>query len=148
MNAVFLIRHAEPNVGVGGSDPPLKPAGQQRAATLARVLAPADVRRIWVTTFKRTQQTAKPLAETLGLTPEIEDDVDDLVEKIRTAAPSGNILIIGHSNTVPAVIAKLRGDASSADIPAGVFDNLFILTPVDGMPGSLLHLKYGDPSGG
>src|SRR4051812_14602306 len=65
---VFLTRHAE-RAGEMGDDPTLTPAGRDRAELLARMLADAGVRQIFVTEFKRTQETAAPLARKLQVTP-------------------------------------------------------------------------------
>ena len=70
-HTIVLVRHAErADAGTpapAGADPELSPAGRTRAATLARVLADAKITAIFTTELKRTQQTAEPLAQVLGL---------------------------------------------------------------------------------
>src|SRR5262245_7231642 len=75
---VILVRHAE-RAGGMGPEVGISEAGRCRAETLARMLADAGVRRIYVTDVMRTQQTAQPLAGKLKLQPEIipAKDVED-----------------------------------------------------------------------
>src|SRR5688572_20712788 len=64
---VILIRHAEKNIEPNNPDPELSPAGQARAQELVRMFGNTGVGAIYVTQYKRTQQTVKPLAERLGI---------------------------------------------------------------------------------
>jgi probable phosphoglycerate mutase len=61
----------------GRGNPELAPAGRQQAEVVARRLAGEPADRLFVTPLCRTQQTAAPIAETTGLTPEV---VPELVE--------------------------------------------------------------------
>ena len=54
---VFVVRHAEKTTG-GGNDPELSSAGHERADALARILKDSQITAIFVTEFKRTQETA------------------------------------------------------------------------------------------
>src|SRR5436309_7919351 len=58
---VFVVRHAEKTTG-GGNDPELSPAGHKRADALARILKDSQITAVFVTEFKRTQETAEPTA--------------------------------------------------------------------------------------
>jgi phosphohistidine phosphatase SixA len=142
--AVFLVRHAEraDTPAAGGmmaTDPELSEAGHARAQSLASALKDAGITAIYVTQFKRTQQTAAPLARALGLKPiEVNSkDLNGLAEKIK--AQSGNVLVVGHSNSVPNTI-KALGVASAPDIPETDFDNLFVVTL--GARPSIVRLHY------
>src|SRR5262249_46662073 len=68
-NLVFVVRHAErADAGMQAqTDPPLSAAGEARAQKLAAMLADAGVKDIFATEFKRTQDTAKPLAMKTGV---------------------------------------------------------------------------------
>src|SRR5687768_4885178 len=110
---VFVVRHAErADTASGGApmmatDPDLSEAGHARAQSLAAALKDARITAIFVTPYKRTQQTAEPLAKALGLQPTAIDpkDAAGLIEKIKAA--HGNVLVVGHSNTVPDVLTRL-----------------------------------------
>jgi phosphohistidine phosphatase SixA len=138
---VIFTRHAE-KAATPANDPPLTAAGEQRAKILASMLADSGVEAIYVTELHRTQQTAAPLAARTHLTPVVipANDTDTLVKAIRERK-SGVVVVVGHSNKVPEIIAKLGGPA--VRIPDTDYDNLFILT-VGATHSSLLRLHYGD----
>jgi len=78
---IRLIRHGQSEPYVPGApfpltgghaDPGLTPAGQDQAARLAGRLATARIDAIYVSTLRRTAQTAAPLAARLGLAPRVE----------------------------------------------------------------------------
>jgi broad specificity phosphatase PhoE len=149
---VFVVRHAErvpapagqpaaPAHGMLGEDPPLSAAGEQRAARLATMLASAGIRHVFTSEYKRTRQTAAPLAEKLKLTPVMAaaKDPDPLIAEVRRA--QGNVLIVGHSNTVPELLKKL-GVAEPIAIGDNDYDDLFIVIRSGSGEVSLVKLKY------
>jgi len=141
---VILVRHAEKAVvPPENKDPDLSAAGVARAETLKKMFADAGVAAVYVTQYKRTQQTAKPLAEKLGLTVTQVDarNTADLVKQVRAQSAGRVILITGHNNTVPEVIAALGGPKLPI-IPETEYDNLFILTVMSDGSAKLLKLKY------
>lgn len=140
---VILTRHAE-KAATPPQDPPLSSAGEKRAKLLASMLADAGVNAIYVTEYQRTQQTAAPLAARDHLKPIVipAADMDTLVKAVR-ARQTGVVVIVSHSNTLPALIAALGGAA--VKIADNEYDNLFVLTR-DGAKSSLLQLRFGDPS--
>src|SRR4029453_13076489 len=75
---VIVVRHAERADGGAGTsmtgapaDPLLWRAGEAGAAKLPAMRADSGITAIMVTEFRRTQDTAKPIAAKLGLTPEV-----------------------------------------------------------------------------
>jgi broad specificity phosphatase PhoE len=150
---VILVRHAEKAVE-GGSDPAISEAGQLRARALAAELADDSVDAVLVTRFVRTQQTAAPAATARGVTPQVvpvEGGAEAHAAAVREAvmAHAGHtVLIVGHSNTVPALVAALGGPAGIA-IAEPEFGNLFTLVLEEGKPAVFTRACYGarDPSG-
>jgi phosphohistidine phosphatase SixA len=142
-STVFVVRHAErADAGTKpppGADPDLSADGRARAESLATMLKDARIGQIFITEFKRTRQTAEPLAKVLGVEPTViaQKDVRALVDRLQSIP--GSVLIVGHSNTVPEIV-KALGVAESISIAETEFDNLFIVlrsaTP------SLLRLHY------
>lgn len=141
---VILVRHAErADAGAAAkmmaTDPELSAAGHARAETLARLLTKAGITAIYTTEYRRTQQTAAPLARTLKVEPTIvpASESDDLLRAIRAAR--GAVLLVGHSNTVPELIAGL-GVKEAVTIADDEFDGLFVV--FRGSEPALLRLRY------
>ena len=142
---VFVVRHAErADAGTGGgtmmaTDPELSAAGRARAEALASALKDAGVTGIFVTEFKRTQQTAAPLAKLLGVTVQTISSKDTAALVSRLKSATGNVLVVGHSNTVPDIVKGL-GIATPVTIGEADYDNLFVVTP--GERPALVRLHY------
>jgi broad specificity phosphatase PhoE len=131
-HTVFVVRHAEKAVVSGqgsmmADDPDLSDAGRARAESLAWMLKASGITAVFATEFKRTQQTVAPLAKQLGLqvTTVGSRETAKLVEMIRKA--SGNVLVAGHSNSVPAILEAL-GVRDTVTIDESEYDNLFIVS--------------------
>jgi len=151
---VFLIRHAEKE-DEPRQDPPLKPEGVARSQELARLIGPAGIKTIITSQFTRTKKTAEPLAAKLGLPPTMislksnpadrsqiaEESTREVVNKIRER-PGENVLVVGHSNSVPDVIKMLGGDIAPT-IDEKKFDDLFVVTVYAKGKAKVAHLKYG-----
>ena len=142
---VFLVRHAErADAGMAaakmaGADPELSDAGKARAAALAVLLKDAKISAIFTTEYKRTRDTAQPLAAAMGVAAAAIDSKDaaGLIDKVKASA--GNVLVVGHSNTVPDII-KALGVSEPVAIPDDQFDNLFVV--IRGARPTLLRLHY------
>jgi broad specificity phosphatase PhoE len=103
----FVMRHLD--TPAGERDPDLLPEGQRQAALLADWFGRERPAAIYVSTYKRTQQTAAPLAARLGLVPIVYDPADTPALITRVRAGPHPALIVGHSNTVPDIIEQLGG---------------------------------------
>lgn len=121
-STIFIVRHAEKADSSENSD--LSEAGRARAEALAEMLKDKNITAIYATEFKRTQQTAAPLAKVLGVTVTTlpAKDKGALVTKLR--ASTGNALVVGHGNTVPDLIKEL-GISEPISIGDNDYDNLF-----------------------
>lgn len=86
---LLLVRHGESEPARPGEpfplvdghgDPALDPAGVAQAERVAERLAASgeDITAIYVTTLRRTHQTAAPLAARLGLEPRVEPDLREV----------------------------------------------------------------------
>ena len=152
---IFVIRHAErvaptPAPTAPGSerpmrsaadDPPLSDAGHMRAARLEAMLRSADIVQVFTSEFQRTRQTAAPTAAARSLEVVVvpAKDADALVAQIRQA--KGNVLVVGHSDTVPDLLKRL-GVKDDISIGESEFDNLFVVVrPAAGDP-TLVRLRY------
>jgi len=146
ITTVVLVRHAEKTDD--GRDPLLSPEGKQRAVLLARVLGEQRVAAIFATPFHRTRDTAAPIAELAGLEViEIEPNEShaaDLAARIAKQHMGETVVVVGHSNTVPAIIEAL-GVAEPPTIDHDGYDDLFVVI-IGGDESRLIHLKYGESS--
>ncbi len=121
---VILIRHAERHPA--GNDPSLSPAGKRRAQLLVKMLDRTGVTAIFTSAFKRTKETAAPLVAKLAVTARpIDEDMGRA--KAQILAAGACVLVVGHSDTVPAFIAALGGPAVT--IEDEEFDRMFVLHP-------------------
>ncbi len=143
--AIFIVRHAERMDAATGpqmkmaSDPDLSEAGRLRAESLGYALKDSAITAIYVTEYKRTQQTAAPLAKAIGISATIvpAKETGALIAKLQSA--NGNVLVIGHSNTLPEII-KALGITSPVTLADSEYDNLFVVMP--GSPARLIRLHY------
>lgn len=151
---VVLVRHAE-KATVGGSDPSLSEVGQIRAKALATALNDAGVSAIITTTFKRTIETADVLAGAHKLALEkiaIAGPTAAHVEAIAAAVrkhPGEVVLVVGHSNTIPAIVTALGG-IKMPDLCDANYATMFIVhMSNNGSPARVVRSRYGaaEPEG-
>ena len=148
---VFVVRHAE-RAGDPSGDPGLTPAGEARAQALAAALADAKVNALITTQYRRTQLTAAPLTQPLGLTPTIVRASGPMAAHIQAIAdavralPGRTILVVGHSNTVPHIVTALGGPRLE-DFCDNAYDDLFTIVIRPGGDVSVTRSRYGSPNG-
>jgi phosphohistidine phosphatase SixA len=149
---VVIVRHAEKSTD-DPRDPSLSAAGQQRARDLGAVLNDAGVTDVYVTEYKRTRQTAEPLAQASGISI-VERPIkaansatyaQDLAQEILTRSAGKSVLVVGHSNTVPDIVKALSGKAVPP-ITDAEYDHIFVVTiPATGSP-RVMQLRFGRPA--
>ncbi len=116
----YVMRHLD--TPRSERDPDLLPGGAARAKALVAWFEGKRLAAIFATPYRRTQQTAAGIAAARGLTVQTYDpaDTDALIAAVKAVA--GPVLIVGHSNTVPDIVAALGGER----------------------PGELAHEDFGD----
>ena len=140
----LLVRHAE-TVG-GSNDPVLSAAGQARAEELLRVLEEVPMAAVYSTNFNRTVQTAQPTAGAKSLAIDIYDpfDLSPFVDNVLGSFQGKTVLVVGHSNTTPALLNELLGANAYSNLPESEYDNFFVVTVFEKGRAEVLHLKYGE----
>jgi len=135
---LFIVRHAE-KASTGGKDSDLSVQGRKRADALAHILKDSQITSVFVTEFKRTQETAAPTAREAHVSPTVvpANDIGVLVEKLR--ALNGNALVVGHGNTIPDLL-KALGIATPVSIPEDDYTEIFAV--LIGNEPQLLRLHY------
>ena len=141
--AVFVVRHAEK---ISDTDERLSDAGRIRAARLSAMLKDADVAAIYSTDTERSRDTVKPLSDALKLPIQIYDiggepvDAGPFLARLRREHATDVVVIVGHSNTVPALLHAL-GCPGAISLARDDYDNLFVVVPKE-KAATLVRLKY------
>ena len=137
-NTYYIVRHAEKAKGIDpatmmtATDPPLTLEGQERALKLKEMLSGKNIRHFYSTNTLRTISTARPLKElflntSIRLYSSKPDSMDAFIQQLKTIR-KGNVLVVGHSNTVDDIVNKLIGKTVVAgDLKDNEYDNLFVV---------------------
>jgi len=140
---VVLARHADRVAGQAPDE--LSASGVARSQELAHALQKAGISAIIHSDTNRAAQTAAPVAAATGITPAVlpAKDFAAIASEVRSH-PGATVLVVGHSNTVPAIVAALGGP-QLPDLGDREFDDLLVLTlcRCNGRQARLLHLQYG-----
>jgi broad specificity phosphatase PhoE len=145
---VIIVRHAEKGT-TPANDPPLTEAGVARARALTTVLASANVQAVISTPLVRTRETARPVAEARGLAVEtvalgpVAEHAKAVAAAVRKHAGQ-TVLVVGHSNTVTAIIAALGGP-KLPDLCDSQYSNLYTLV-IDAGTTRLIQSSFGAAS--
>ena len=84
---LLLVRHGESEAAIEGQpfelveghgDPALSPDGREQAERVSDRLAREAIDAIYVSTLRRTSETAAPLARRLGITPIVDRDLREV----------------------------------------------------------------------
>lgn len=144
---VVLVRHGEKQPAPA-DDPSLSEAGVARARALDAALTAATPSTIIVSPRKRTAETAAVVQQRLGVTPTVIPLDAQHVKNVAAAVmkASGVVLVVGHSNTIPAIVNALAG-TNFPDICDASYATLFVVTPsaTAGKRGQVLKTQYGAP---
>lgn len=145
---VVLVRHAEK---VDASrDPVLSEAGSARAEALAGVFVGEGPDLILVSPFQRTALTAGPTVaafdtpvRVIPLDGGVDAHLAGILAEIALEPDHAEILIVGHSNTVP-LIARALG-VEAADMPECEYDRMTRIDLNGAVPTALVT-RYGAAS--
>jgi broad specificity phosphatase PhoE len=140
--AVIVIRHAE-KASETEKDPDLSLQGEDRAISLTRFLRHNKVDAIFTSELKRTKATASVLARQRDITPVVvnADDTKGLVAAIKALPEDAVVLVVGHSNTVPAILTEL-GVPDKITIRDDEYGRVFVVTPTKSGRSGLLEFGY------
>lgn len=126
----YFIRHAEKEKDQG-SDPELTTAGHERAATWVNYFMLKNVDHVLSSDYKRTRQTAAPLAKAKNLKTEIYDVRAatglDFLKKYR----GETVVLFGHSNTINEYTNQLQNDSIYDQIDESDYDHYFYVRVSD-----------------
>ena len=108
----------------------------------------AGIDAIYSTPYRRTMETAQPIAEALDLeinTYSPDDDDETVVDNMVASHKGKIILVVGHSNTLPELIAALGASKNVPPIAEDEYDNIYLISiPWFGKT-KTIRLRYGQP---
>lgn len=143
LTTIILVRHAEK--ADDSSDPYLSKAGHDRADRLAGMFKNVQFHAVYSTDFKRTRQTATPIADANNLNVQVYDHRNPAteVEKWIDMHQGETILISGHSNSTPTFVNAVLGNEHFPEkFDESDYGNILVITISDDGGKKLLHLRY------
>jgi len=135
----YLIRHAEKDrTNPDDEDPNLDADGIKRAQNWASIFSELEIDIIYSSDYKRTTQTAKPIAESKNLPvnsyePHKVYDTDffDITKGL-------NVLVVGHSNTVPVFVNHVLKEQRYENIHDSIDGRLYVVTKMGNQVSSFI----------
>jgi broad specificity phosphatase PhoE len=132
---IIFVRNAEIDPAtVAGGDPTLSGLGRRRAELLADALADIDVvagvDAIYASEFRRTQQTAAPIARRLGIDVAIADPyrVEDFMARVLREHKGEIVLVVTHADILAPLVEELHGSKNIPPLDADSDDNIYIVS--------------------
>ena len=139
----ILVRHAE-KVNDGTEDPDLTSEGASRAMRLAFMLRDTPLQAIYSTGFRRTQETAKPIADMKNMeVHRYEANKPEEISRMLQQHKGGIVLVTGHSNNIPWTANLLLGREMFKDYPESQYGTILIVSVGKTNDGStVVRLNY------
>lgn len=134
---IILVRHAEKVVAAADDktgDVDLTSDGRDRAIRFAKVAKRFRPGEIFSTAYKRTRQTAEPIAKLRGKEIQTYDaskhlELIDLILKSKTK----RFVIVGHSNTVPFLANLLARKEIFRQLPDTEYGVIYVIRITNGV---------------
>lgn len=125
----YFIRHAEKDrSNSANQNPDLNKKGVVRAKKWAKYFKKIHLDAVYATNYNRTQQTAKPTAESKKLKVLPYNPSDLYNDEFQKATHQKTVLVVGHSNTTPAFVNKILGYKKYVDMNDNDNKTIFIVT--------------------
>ncbi|MBI1949189.1 MAG: histidine phosphatase family protein [Deltaproteobacteria bacterium] len=142
LKAVFVVRHAE-KANQTDKDPELSLYGEDRAIALTRLVRGTTIDAVFVTELRRTRDTAAPLCRQRALKPTVvkAGDTPGLLAQLRALPKDAVAVVVGHSNTVPEILAGL-GVKQKIEIRDDEYGRVFVVVPGPDGAATMLELEY------
>ncbi|MCB9289674.1 MAG: histidine phosphatase family protein [Lewinellaceae bacterium] len=140
---IFLVRHAEKGFG---ADPSLTFQGVKRAKLLAKIFYGLPLDAVFATDYKRTRETAQPVASEKGL--EVDQYAPDRLTtfsiRLRRKYEGKNVLVVGHSDTTPELVNRLVTNGVLGRIDERDYSNFYVVAISEEGEKEVMQLKYGE----
>ncbi|MEP7149731.1 MAG: phosphoglycerate mutase family protein [Acidobacteriota bacterium] len=142
---IVLVRHTEKDISgtADPNDPVLTAEGRKRAERLAKIVKKYRPGAIYSTDFKRTRETAAPMAERRKLKVEIYDAKKpaELIDAI-TKSKTKRFVVVGHSNTIPGLANLIGKKELFKNLDDAEYGAIWIIRIKDGQLRKIEILPY------
>lgn len=142
-----VVRHAE-KISDTERDPDLSTTGLERARRLVETLAGEEVVAVYTTDYRRTRQTVQPVADASHVEANVYDarqPADAFAARLKATHRRGTVLVAGHSNTVPDIVAALCA-CRVEPMPETEYDRLSTIRIAADGSAKLKVARYGAPA--
>ena len=126
ITTVYLVRHAEKKIN-SGKDPALTDQGKFRASFLAKMFEQIPFDTVYSTDTIRTRDTAGPTAKSQGLEVVLYNARGVNYLEFLESNHGKTVLVVGHSNTIPAFVNGLLGEQKYTELDEAEYDSLFVV---------------------
>ena len=139
----YLIRHAEKErTDPSNRDPHLTIEGKKRAENWQNIFKKVPFDIVYSTPYHRTRETAQPTASAQQLAVESYDPRNLYNSSFKEKNEGKIVLVVGHSNTTPALANKILGREEYPQIDDCTNGNLYILqVSPQGVTSQLLSIE-------
>jgi 2,3-bisphosphoglycerate-dependent phosphoglycerate mutase len=146
---IFIARHAEVQAGV--DNPGLSLAGRIRVNELLRVLGDVDVTdsfdAVFATRWRRTQETADPIALSIDQPLQIVDlnNLSKISEMLQTEYKGQVVLLVVDASDIQPLVKELEGSKVLRPIAEDEYDSIYLLSVPWFGKVKTLQFHYGRP---
>jgi len=131
---IIFVRHTDTDLASVSADPRLNLLGRQRAELLADVVQDIDVNEgvdaIYVSEHLRTQETAAPVAERLGVDVRISDPflVEPFMAQVLADHKGEIVLVVTLEDALAPLVEELHGSKNIPVMAPEEYGNIYIVT--------------------
>jgi len=141
ISTFYFIRHAEKDRSDSENpNPKLNQEGIERAIRWERIFSEISINSVYSSDFERTKMTAAPMAVVKDLVVKTYDPAILDIDIFKYENLGANVLVVGHSNTIPNFVNKMIGKNRYTDMDDYDNSSLFIVRIIDGKATDI-HLK-------
>lgn len=141
----YCVRHAE-KMKDAGDNPGLTPEGLVRAERLGVILSNEFLDKAFSTNYKRTVQTAEAVRKKALKAPPGETfppAMQDMwLDETLKQGMGKRYLVVGHQNTIPQLLNRLKGITEFQNIPDDEFGRFYIAVTKGIGQTEVLELRY------
>ena len=142
---IFCVRHAEKDRDEL-HNPGLDAMGKARAEHLGRVLAEAGLDAVFVTPYRRAQDTAEPVVRRGNTAPAqiyFPEDQEEWIAEVLQTYQGKKLLIVGHQFTIPHLLNQLHGHGFDFEnIPDSDCGQFFVVSTLGIGHSEILTTRY------